>query len=121
VIKNVPLNSTRDLSQRCPVVSIRRGTNSFTLSPAATAGLVTALLIVAFAPLVAYRFVPAGAAVWLDQFSLARKIGVGAFVSNSPSQLGAMVTWAFLCVALLVWLARHADQVESSSTSEETA
>ena len=79
-----------------------RDTNSFTLSSAATAGLVTALLIVAFAPLVAYRFVPARAAVWLDQFSLARKIGVGAFVSNTPSQFGAVVTWTFLWVALLV-------------------
>jgi len=33
----------------------------------------------------------------------------------------SLIAFSCLCVALLVWLARHADQVESSSTSEETA
>ena len=33
----------------------------------------------------------------------------------------SLIALSCLCVALLVWLARHADQVESSSTSEETA
>ena len=83
-------------------VSRGAASSAFTLSSAATAGLMVALLVVAFAPLVAYRFVPARAAVMLDQFSLAHKTGVGAFVSNTPTQLGAMVTWSFLCVALLV-------------------
>jgi fucose permease len=33
----------------------------------------------------------------------------------------SLIAFSCLCVALLVWLARHADRVESSSTSEETA
>ena len=33
----------------------------------------------------------------------------------------SLIAFSCLCVALFVWLARHADQVESSSTSEETA
>lgn len=33
----------------------------------------------------------------------------------------SLIAVSCLCVALLVWLARRADQVESSSTSEETA
>jgi fucose permease len=33
----------------------------------------------------------------------------------------SLIAFSCLCVALFVWLAQHADRVESSSTSEETA
>jgi len=56
---------------------------AFTLSSATTAALLIALLVAAFAPLVAYRLVPARIAVKLNQFSMAHETRVGAAPTNT--------------------------------------
>ena len=87
------------------------------LSAAGYAAIISSFLLLAFVPLLLYRFLPRRAVLILDQFSLAHRIRIGEAVKKVPTQFGAMVTWSFLWVAALVAILL-ATQTNTVSTVE---
>jgi len=64
--------------------------------------LLITLLSAAVLPLLMYRKVPAKIAQRFDRFSFAHSTDIDASPKLYPTQLGAALTWAFLCSSILV-------------------
>lgn len=63
--------------------------------------LIIVLLLVAFAPWPLYRVVPAWLALRADRFSLSHATAPGMHPKSQPTQLGAVFSWSFACMAAL--------------------
>jgi hypothetical protein len=64
--------------------------------------LLITLMSAAVVPLLVYRALPAWLTQWTDQFGSAHVADVDACHKRYPTQLGAALTWAFLCSSALV-------------------
>jgi hypothetical protein len=86
-------------------------------SSSATVALLVVMLMAAFLPLLCYRFLNAKLVLIMDQFAGSHQPAIGSYFAYLPTQLGAMMSWAMLCSALLV-LILLGTQDNSIRTSE---
>lgn len=75
---------------------------SGSLSSSSITALVVSFLLIGFVPWSLYRVLPDRVVTFLDQFNVAHKLHIGEAITKSPTQFGAVVSWSFLWVALLV-------------------
>ena len=72
------------------------------LSSSTITALIVSFLLVGFLPWALYRLLPDTVVAHFDQFNIAHKLHVGESVTKIPTQFGAVVSWSFLWVAILV-------------------